>query len=137
MVYAAENAMKEVDKDPVSKAMFDAYTNGVNAYINSLKETEIPVEYKLLNIKPEKWSNLRSALLLKMMAKNLSSGTESDLANTNAKSVFIPDELKMMYPQVPDSLMPIVPKGTVFDKPGIVPVKPATADSLYFDKKKQ
>ncbi len=135
MVYAAENALKEIDKDPLTKSLFDAYTNGVNAYINSLKETEIPVEYKLLNIRPEKWSNLRSALLLKMMAKNLSSGTESDLANTNAKSVFIPDELKMMYPQVPDSLVPIVPKGTVFDKPGIVPVKPATADSLYFDRK--
>ena len=135
MVYAAENAMKEVDKDPQSKAMFDAYTNGVNAYISSLKESEIPVEYKLLDIKPEKWTNLRTALLLKMMAKMLSSGTENDLANTNAKAVFIPDELKMMYPQVPDSLEPIVPKGTVFDKPGIVPVKPVSADSLYFNNK--
>lgn len=135
MVYAAENAMKEVESDPVSKGIFDAYTNGINAYINSLKESEIPVEYKLLNIKPEKWSNLRTALLLKMMAKMLSSGTESDLANTNAKSIFLPDELKMLYPQVHDSLMPIVPKGTAFDKPAIIPVKPAIADSLYLGKK--
>jgi len=135
MVYAAENAMKEVDKDPQSKAMFDAYTNGVNAYISSLKASEIPIEYKLLDITPEKWTNIRTALLLKMMAKMLSSGTENDLANTNAKSVFIPDELKMMYPQVPDSLEPIVPKGTTFEKPGIVPIKPVTADSLYFGKK--
>jgi len=135
MVYAAENAMKEVDKDPQTKAMFDAYTNGINAWISSLKESQIPIEYKLLDIKPEKWTNLRTALLLKMMAKMLSSGTENDLANTNAKSVFIPDELKMMYPQVPDSLEPIVPKGTVFEKPGIVPIKPITADSLYFGKK--
>ncbi len=135
MVYAAENAMKEVDIDPVSKASFDAYTNGVNAYISSLKTSELPVEYKLLNIQPEKWTNLRTALLLKMMAKMLSSGTEKDLSNTNAKSVFIPEELKMMYPQVPDSLEPIVPKGTIFDKPGIIPVQPATADSLYFGNK--
>ncbi|MEQ1677736.1 MAG: penicillin acylase family protein [Chitinophagaceae bacterium] len=135
MVFAAENAMKEVDKDPATKMMFDAYTKGVNAYIGSLKESELPLEYKLLNFKPEKWSNLRTALLLKMMAKMLSSGTESDLANTNAQSVFIPDELKTLYPQVHDSLLPIVPKGTVFDKPGIVPVQPTTADSLYFGKK--
>lgn len=135
MVYAAENAMKEVEKDPVAKSLFDAYTNGVNAYIGSLKTSALPVEYKLLNVKPEKWSNLRTAVLLKMMAKMLSSGTETDLANTNAKSVFMPDELKLLYPQVPDSLMPIVPKGTAFDKPGIVPVPPATADSLYFGKK--
>lgn len=135
MVFAAENAMKEVEKDPVTKEMFDAYTNGVNAYIGSLKEADLPLEYKLLNFKPEKWSNLRTALLLKMMAKMLSSGTESDLANTNAKSVLLPDELKLIYPQVHDSLLPIVPKGTVFEKPGIVPIQPLSADSLYFGKK--
>ena len=32
-------------------------------------------------------------------------------------------------------MLPIVPKGTAFDALGIVPVKPATADSLYFGKK--
>jgi penicillin amidase len=135
MVYAAENAMKEMDKDPASRAMFVAYTNGINSYIGSLKESALPLEYKLLNIQPEKWTPLRTALLLKMMAKMLSSGTENDLANTNAKSIFIPDELKMIYPQVPDSLLPIVPKGTVFPKPAIVPVQPASADSLYFGNK--
>ncbi|MBI5857155.1 MAG: penicillin acylase family protein [Sphingobacteriales bacterium] len=135
MRFAAENAMKEVEKDPLSKTMFDAYTNGVNAYISSMKESELPVEYKLLNFKPEKWSNIRTALLLKMMAKMLTGETEKDLPNTNAKSIFTPDELKMLYPQVPDSLEPIVPKGTAFDKPGIVPVAPVTADSLYFNQK--
>ena len=135
MVFAAENAMKEMDNDPTSKAMFAAYTNGINSYIGSLKESSLPLEYKLLNLQPEKWTPLRTALLLKMMAKMLSSGTENDLANTNAKSIFIPDELKMIYPQVPDSLLPIIPKGTVFPIPAIVPVQPASADSLYFGKK--
>lgn len=135
MVFAAENAMKEVENDPVSKKIFDAYTNGINAYISSLKEADYPIEYKLLNFKPEKWSNFRTLLLLKMMAKMLSSGTENDLANTNAKSIFLPDELKKIYPQVPDSLEPIIPKGTVFDKPGVIPIKPATADSLYLGNK--
>ncbi len=137
MMYAAENALNEIDKDPVSKSIFTAYTNGVNAYIESLKESDIPVEYKILNIRPEKWSNLRSALLLKMMAKNLSAGTENDLAGTNAKALIMPDELKVMYPQVHDSLEPIVPKGTVFPAPAIVPVKPVSADSLYFGNREQ
>lgn len=132
MVYAAENALKEIEKDPRSKALFTAYTNGINAYITSLKESELPIEYKLLDIQPEEWSNLRTALLLKMMANMLSGDTEKDLPGTNARSFFAPEELKMLYPQVPDSLLPIVPKGTAFDKPGIVPVKPATADSAYF-----
>jgi penicillin amidase len=135
MVFAAENAMKEVEKDPLSKKVFDAYTNGINAWIESMKEADVPVEYKILNIRPEKWTNLRTALLLKMMAKMLSSGTESDLAQTNAKTAFMPDELKVMYPQVHDSLEPIVPKGTIFPSPAVVPVKPAIADSVYLNNK--
>src|SRR5258705_10318306 len=49
MRFAAEKALKEVEKDPISLALFSAYTKGVNAYIHSLKESEIPIEYKLLN----------------------------------------------------------------------------------------
>jgi penicillin amidase len=131
MKFAAENAMKEMEKDPVSKASFTAYTNGVNAYIGTLTESTLPLEYKLLDLQPEKWTNLRSALLLKMMAEMLASGTENDLANTNAKSIFTEAQLKMLYPQVPDSLAPIVPKGTVFPAPAIIPVAPAGSDSLY------
>lgn len=135
MRFAAENALKEMQKDPVSEAIFSAYTKGVNAYIHSLKESEIPIEYKLLDFKPEEWTNLRTALLLKMMAKMLSSGTEDDLTATNAKSIFTQEEFNMIYPQVPDSLVPIIPKGTLFDPPAIVPLKPLSADSIYFGKK--
>ncbi len=132
MKFAAENALKEMEKNPVSFAAFAAYTKGVNAYIHSLKESELPLEYKLLNFEPEEWTNLRTALLLKMMAKMLASGTENDLAYTNAKAVFTQQQFNAIYPQVPDSLLPIIPKGTLFDAPGIIPVKPASADSLYF-----
>jgi len=135
MRFAAENALKEMQKDPVSEAIFSAYTKGVNAYIHSLKESEIPIEYKLLDFKPEEWTNLRTALLLKMMAKMLSSGTEDDLTATNAKAIFTQEEFNMIYPQVPDSLVPIIPKGTLFDPPAIVPVNPLSADSIYFGKK--
>ncbi len=135
MVYAAEKALKEVENDPESKMAFDAYSNGVNAYISTLTENSIPIEYKLLDYLPNKWTNLKTALLLKMMAKMLSSGTENDIVNTNAKSLFSMDEFKMIYPQVHDSLEPIVPKGTIFDNPGIVPVAPTTADSIYFGNK--
>jgi len=135
MRYAAENALMKINQDKETRLAFDAYTDGVNAYIGSLKESQLPVEYKLLNFKPEKWTNLRSALFLKMMSKDLSSGTENDLAYTTAKSIFSREEMKILYPQIPDSLAPIVPKGTLFEQPGIVPVTPATADSLYLAKK--
>lgn len=136
MRYAAENSLIEMEKEPEQKALFNAYTNGVNAYIEKLAPKNYPLEYKVLNIEPEKWTNIRTALLLKMMAKMLSSGTEADLEGTNAKNIFMPDELKAIYPQVNDSLVPMIPKGTVFEKPAIVPIKPANADSLYFNNQK-
>ncbi|MEY3590016.1 MAG: hypothetical protein RLZZ466_536 [Bacteroidota bacterium] len=135
MVFAAENALKEMEEDPLSKSIFDAYTAGVNSFIDQLTESALPIEYKLMQVTPERWTNLKSALLLKMMAKMLSAGTENDLANTNAKSIFMPEELSRLYPQVPDSLLPIVPHGTIYPKPAVIPLKPANADSLYLNNK--
>jgi penicillin amidase len=134
MVWAAQNALKEFEADPASKATCDAYTAGVNAWIESLTEAQLPIEYKLLDYKPEKWSNLKIALFLKQMSRTLA-GSVDDLELTNEKS-FIPfSEFKTLYPEIPDSLIPIVPAGTKFDIPGIVPVKPASAYYIYFDKK--
>ncbi|MFN4284479.1 MAG: penicillin acylase family protein [Lacibacter sp.] len=133
MVYAAENMLAEMEKDPLTKSLCDAYTAGVNAYIESLSQSELPVEYKLLGYVPEKWNNLKIALFVKAMNKTLA-GNVDDLAFTAAKSVFTDAQLQVLFPQVPDSLQPIIPKGTPFSKPGIVPVQPASADSLYFAK---
>jgi len=133
MVYAAENALKMIESDSISLTIFNAYTHGVNAYIRSLKPSEWPYEYKLLNVEPEEWSNLRSALLLKMMAKMLAGGTENDLGYTRAKTIFSLEDLNTLYNQIPDSLHPMIPKGVTFSKPAIEPVMPTTADSLYFN----
>ncbi|HEY9341317.1 MAG TPA: penicillin acylase family protein, partial [Hanamia sp.] len=127
-------AEKEVEKDPESLAECNNYTAGVNAYIESLNESTLPIEYKLLGYHPEKWTNLKTALFLKYMALDLA-GFENDFESTNAKSVFSSADFDKIYPVVMDSLDPILPKGTVFDKPGIEVKIPASADSLYFKKK--
>jgi penicillin amidase len=134
MVYAAENSLKEMEKDPETLAECDNYTAGVNAYIESLTESSLPIEYKLLGYKPEKWTNLKSALFMKYMALELA-GYEKDFEMTNAKSVFSAADFDKIYPIVMDSLDPIVPKDSVFPKPAIQVKIPASADSLYYDKK--
>lgn len=134
MVYAAEIADKETEKDPVIKAECDAYTAGVNAYIDGLTESKLPLEYKLIGYKPERWTNLKSALFLKYMSQNLASG-EDDFEMTNAKSFFGAEDFAKLFPAVQDSLDPIIPKGTVFEKQKVFPVAPANVDSLYFNNK--
>ncbi|MEO9003271.1 MAG: penicillin acylase family protein, partial [Ginsengibacter sp.] len=134
MVYGAENSLKEIEKDPETLAECDNYTNGVNAYIESLTQSTLPLEYKLLGYQPEKWTNLKSALFLKYMALELA-GAENDFEMTNAKSIFSSADFDKIYPIVMDSLDPIVPKGTLFPPPGIQLQIPSSADSLYFDNK--
>jgi penicillin G amidase len=130
--FAAENTLKEMEKDKLSKLYFDAYSSGVNAFISSLTEKELPIEYKLLDYKPEAWSNKKSAFFLKQMSKTLA-GFDRDFEFTNLHSVFTEKEMRILFPSIDDSLKPIVPKGTAFTPPSIVPVKPATVDSLYLN----
>ena len=134
MVYAAERSLKEIEKDPATLAECNNYTAGVNAYIESLNEATLPLEYKLLGYYPEKWTNLKSALFLKFMSLDLA-GAENDFEYTNAKSVFSAADFDKLYPVIMDSVDPIVPAGTAFPKPGIDLKVPASADSLYYDTK--
>lgn len=134
MVYGAENTLKAIDKDAETKAACDAYTAGVNTYINSLKPEQIPFEYKLLDYKPEAWTNLKTAIFLKFMSWDLAGKTE-DLLFTNAKTYFGYDDLQKLYPLIQDTLDPIIPKGTVYEKPSITVTKPIYSDSLYLERK--
>jgi penicillin amidase len=130
MGYAAEKAVTEMEKDPVSKAEADAYTSGVNAYISNLKESELPVEYKLLNYKPERWSNLKTALFLKFMSLDLA-GAENDFEYTNLRSLLGYATFNKMFPIRQDSLDPIVPQDTIMGVPGVQVRAPADSDSAY------
>ncbi len=132
MVYAAEIALKEVEKDPVIKAECDAYTAGVNAYIETLTESSLPIEYKLIGYKPEKWDNLKTSLFLKYMSFDLA-GRDEDFEMTNTKSFFSAEDFQKLFPSIQDSLDPIIPKGTPFQPQKVFPVAPANADSLYLN----
>lgn len=130
MGYAAEKAVVEMEKDPVSKAEADAYTAGVNAYITNLKESELPIEYKLLGYRPELWSNLKTALFLKFMSLDLA-GSENDFEFTNLRSILGYTTFNKMFPVSQDSLDPIVPVDTVTRVPRIKVKAPAGSDSVY------
>ena len=132
MVYAAEIALLEVDKDPAIKAQCDSYTAGVNSYIENLRESSLPLEYKLIGYKPEKWSNLKTSLFLKYMSYDLAA-RDDDFEMTNAKSFFGRDDFSKLFPAIQDSLDPVIPKGTLFEKQKIFPIAPVNADSVYLN----
>jgi len=114
MVYAAENSLKAMEADPRTKLMMDAYTEGVNAYIAKLKYADLPLEYKLMGFAPEPWTNIKSALMLKYMADDLTGHTD-DIALTYLKEALSPDQFRMLYPATISGSMPVIPEGTLFD----------------------
>ncbi len=131
MVYAAENTLAEMEKNPAIKAECDAYTAGVNAYIETLTQSSLPLEYKLIGYFPEKWSNLKSALFLKYMSYDLAAH-ENDFEMTNARSYFKPDVFHKLFPAQPDSLDPIIPRGTHYATPSVDVHAPVNMDSINF-----
>ncbi|RYY30453.1 MAG: penicillin acylase family protein [Chitinophagaceae bacterium] len=132
MVYAASKMVEVLEKNPVSKTACDQYTAGINAYINSLSDRDLPLEYKLLGFKPEPWTNLKVALFVKQMAKTLASN-ENDLAYSYAKNFFNEAQMQVLFPHIEDSLDPVIPAGTSFEPATIKPVAPANVDSAYLN----
>ncbi len=130
MVYGAEAMLKEMEANPLTKAACNNYTAGVNAYIASLTNGSLPVEYKLLGYEPEKWDNLKIALMGKELTATLTWASE-DLSMTRAKAYFSDEEMKVLFPDVSSELDPIVPRGSTFDPPTVFPKISAHDDSIY------
>lgn len=128
--YAAENMLRELEANDTSKIIADQYTAGVNAYISTLTAANLPIEYKLLGYAPEKWNNYKTCLFVKQMSQNLAGGSD-DILFTKARDFFGDAALHLLFPQVHDSLDPIIPKGTLFSPPGISLMPPGDKDSLY------
>lgn len=116
MAYAAEQAVKHINEKPTSKMVLEQYAAGVNAYITSLSEGELPLEYKIMNYKPELWSPYKTTLLLKYMSNSLS-GTDKDFEYTNALNLFGKEMVDLLYPDRSPGIDPIIPAGTPYSFP--------------------
>ena len=111
MTYGAEHALKDIEEDPESAARLTAYTRGVNAYIDDLNYARLPLEYKLMDYRPEKWSNLKSAVVVMNLNKTLSF-SDKDIEMTNALKLFGKDLVDKLYPDLEGVGAPVV------DRPG-------------------
>lgn len=112
--YAAEQGLKGMQADPRTWSLVEAYARGVNAYIEGLLPAEYPLEYKLLGYAPEPWKPLKTALLVKLMAQDLSS-REYDLEHTRLLRHFGAAEFAELFPDQANRRAPIVAPGTPFD----------------------
>jgi len=130
MTEAANLAVTEILKDPMTANACKAYTDGVNEYIATLNADEFPLEYKLLDYKPEKWTLQKTALLLKYMSKDLA-GYDQDFERTYVLATLGLETYQWMYPVREDSLSPIIPDYALSTSSAISLHRPADADSTF------
>lgn len=110
---SAEEALPFMLEDPVIEKTIHAFSKGVNKFISEAKRDQLPIEYKLLGYRPEKWVPFNSALLLKYMAQDLT-GRDYDIEYTNAINQLGREIFNIIYPDFPSKLDPIIPLETEF-----------------------
>jgi penicillin G amidase len=107
MMLAAQTDVEAWSKHPENFKLVEAYTKGVNAYIDQLQEKDYPIEFKLLNYKPEPWSVLKTALVTESMADNLCS-QEDDAEATFALEKLGKKTFDNLFPEVNPKMIPVI-----------------------------
>ena len=127
--WAAENTIRMIrEQDPEVYALLEAYSNGINAWIDQMSPADWPLEFKILHYRPEAWSPYKSALLMKYMADMLAAGA-NDLEYSYAMELFGRTYFDLLYPEYPYAPDPIVPAGTLWPADSTMPAPPAAPAS--------
>ena len=88
-------------------------------------KNKYPIEYKILDYKPELWTPLKTALFLKSMAWGLTHRI-TDLEYTKILNDFGIEVIEELFPIFPLNHDPIIPKNTKFDFAPSIKNKPET-----------
>ncbi|GAB2609108.1 penicillin acylase family protein [Belliella aquatica] len=126
--FAAEQGLQYLEtSDTESLRFLNAYAEGVNLYINELSEARLPIEYKILNYRPENWSAYKSILLLKYMADMLVG--DRDLEYTNLRNMLGEELLNKLFPLFPEENDPVIEAEKVWD---FEPLQISRPDSINY-----
>jgi penicillin amidase len=85
---------------PRDRAFFEAYTKGVNAYIDQHREN-LPMEFRVLNYKPRVWTAADSLLVGIGMSQLLNPQYETEYWREKISAKLTPELMADLYP--PDS----------------------------------
>ncbi|MBN2345109.1 MAG: penicillin acylase family protein [Candidatus Aminicenantes bacterium] len=116
MTWGAENFLQGIRDDARLRRILAAYCGGVNAYVDSLQPSGYPLEYKILDYAPGRWTPFDVALILKYMSWYLS-GEGRDLELTQTRQSLGEVETDRLFPLQAPFQDPVIPPGTSWDFP--------------------
>lgn len=100
---------------PESKALLDAYSKGVNAYIQSREPVELSLEYSILTgilnpgYKIDPWTPVNTLTWGKAMAWDLGSNLDDEIQRAILLKTLTPEQLSELFPPYPEDYPVIVP----------------------------
>jgi penicillin amidase len=100
---------------PESKAILDAYTEGVNAYIQQREPVELSLEYLILTglLNPdyniEAWTPVHSLTWGKAMAWDLGGNIDNEIERAILLKTLTPEQVDELFPPYPQDHPVIVP----------------------------
>ncbi len=99
--------------DPKTKLLVEAYSRGVNSYINDKSGSELSLEYTILSLtgpdyRPAPWTPVDSLAWIKAMAWDLRSNMNDEITRALSTQGLTVDEVEELYPDDPKSHEPIV-----------------------------
>ncbi len=97
--------------DPATRAYIDAYSRGVNAYIDSHR-SNLPIEFTLLGVTPEPWTPVDSLVWGKMIAWDLGGNWETELLRARIVALLGAEAAQQLLPTYPATGPLIIPAET-------------------------
>ena len=128
MARAAERALAAMPPGSPARTAIDAFADGVNAYIDSMSPAEVPLEFRLLGVRPERWEPINTLHLLNRMGRTLAYEDDLDRIATRAK---VGDAAAdALFPARSPIQEPIQPNGRATPRYDFAPLPPpGTPDS--------
>lgn len=132
LLEAAERLAASWMADPEVRPLLMAYLNGINARIAGLRYADYPIEYKLLNFRPEPWDAVRCAAFYLAMSETLAL-TAHDLPLTNAYHLIGAEDFALLYPGHNPYDDPVIPQSdsiaAMKPRPVLVPAVDPTVET--------
>ena len=114
--------------------LFQNYIDGANTYISKLKKADLPLEFKLLNYKPEPWSLEKSALVVMNMNLILC-GRNEDIAATNTLNRLGREKFDLIFPKWNPKESPVIPSEKKWKNSARITENPSSKAVGFFKDK--
>lgn len=122
MMTAAERITSNLQEFPQTQAYVQSYLDGANTIINNLSPADYPLEFKLLNYKPQEWTELHLSGVIMAMIYDLCY-KHNDVESSMNFHLFSDSLYRHYFPLWNPKQVPVVQK----DREAYLDAKPFTA----------